>query len=83
MDQKTVWNMAHADHCNPTLRNVEKLAATLAIHPSLLMIDSALDNGIPGPETIELLERIARLSPTAQRQVSEFIDMWERPKTEQ
>lgn len=83
MDQKTVWNMAHADHCNPTLKNVEKLAATLSVHPSLLMIDSALDNGIPDPATVDLLERIARLSPTAQRQVSEFIDMWERPNSGQ
>jgi len=46
----------------------------------LLLIDSALANGVPAQDTVALLERIARLSPTAQRQVSEFIDMWERPK---
>ncbi|HIC14304.1 MAG TPA: hypothetical protein EYO83_04110 [Gemmatimonadetes bacterium] len=80
MDQKTVWNMANASHCNPTIKNIEKLASALSVHPSLLLIDSALANGVPAQDTVALLERIARLSPTAQRQVSEFIDMWERPK---
>ena len=81
MDQKTVWNMANAESCNPNLRNVSKLAKALGVTPSLLMIDSAFAEGLPDSETAALLERIMALPPKARAQVSEFVAMWERPKT--
>lgn len=83
INQKTVWNFTQAESCNPTIKNIEKLAAALAVHPSLLLIDSAMDKGIPDHATAELLERIVRLDPAVQRQVGEFIEMWERPKNGQ
>lgn len=81
MDQKTVWNMTQADSCNPNLKNVSKLARALGVTPSLLMIDSAFAEGLPDNETAALLERIMALPPKARVQVSEFVEMWERPKT--
>lgn len=83
LDQKTVWNMANAEHCNPTIRNIEKLANGLGVHPAFLLIDSALDQSIPDKQTIELMERILHLSPKARGQVAEFIEMWERPNNGQ
>jgi transcriptional regulator with XRE-family HTH domain len=83
IDQKTVWNYTQAETCNPTLKKVDLLAKALDIHPSLLMIESAFANGVPDHKTAELIYRILQLSPTARRQVSEFIEMWERPKSEQ
>lgn len=79
VNQKTVWNMTQDEVCNPTIKNLEKLARALGVHPSLLLIDSSMESGIPGAETVELLERIVKLSPKARSQVSEFIEMWERP----
>jgi len=80
MDQKTVWNMTRADSCNPNLRNLSKLANALGVTPSLLMIESAFDEGLPDSQTARLLQRVISLPPKARSQVSEFIEMWERPK---
>jgi len=80
MDQKTVWNMTRAESCNPRLSNIEKLAEALGVTPSLLMVESAFSEGLPDKETATLLRRVMALPPKARVQVSEFIEMWERPK---
>lgn len=79
MDQKTVWNMTQAASCNPTIKNIAKLSHGLRINPSVLLIDSAIDSGVPEREAVELIEKIVRMSPKARRQVAEFVEMWDRP----
>ena len=80
IDQKTVWNYTQPDRCNPTIKKIDLLAKALKVHPSLLMIESAFQEGVPDHRTAELLHRILKLSPAARRQVGEFIEMWEKPK---
>jgi len=81
IDQKTVWNYTQPDFCNPTLKKLDALANALDVHPSMLLIDGAFTREAPSKEAARLLERIVRLKPAAQRQVSEFMEMWEQQKT--
>ena len=78
MDQKTVWNCINPETCNPTLKKIDALSLALRVDPPLLMIDSAFENGEPVCEVMGLMGRILKLPPIAQRQVSEFIEAWER-----
>jgi transcriptional regulator with XRE-family HTH domain len=80
IDQKTVWNYTQADRCNPTIKKIDALAKALKVHPSLLMVESAFVNGVPDSKSAELPRRILELSPSARRQVMEFIEMWEQVK---
>ena len=79
INQKTVWNYTQPEHCNPTLTKVGALAKALRVHPSLMMIDSAFDNGLPETEALDLVQTILQLDPRVRAQVMEFIAMWKRP----
>lgn len=80
IDQKTVWNYMKKEGCNPTLKKLESLARALDVSPALLLVEGAFSNGAPPNGSALLVERLVRLPTAGQRQVSEFIELWEMPK---
>jgi len=80
VSQKTVWNCLKEETCNPTLRIIETLAKALCVPPYTLLIDGAVTQagGLPSQQMLDTMQRFSQLDPVGQRQVAEFIALWER-----